>query len=67
MCRTDMLNAVEWLWVTCHMSLSTQSSPLLSGARKGLEGSEVNLRPFGDLKVWATSSNLSSRFSQETG
>lgn len=47
------------------LSLSTQPNPLLSGARKGLKGSEVNLRPFGDLKVWAASPNLSSPFNQE--
>lgn len=62
-----MLNTVEWLWVACHLlSLSTQSSPLLSGTRMGLKGSEVNLRPFRDLKVSVASSNLSSPFYQET-
>lgn len=62
-----MLNAVEWPWVACHLlSLSTQPSPLLSGARKGLKGSEVNLRPFRDLNASAASSYLSSPFNQET-
>lgn len=69
-----MANAVVWLWVVCQVpSLSTPAQPFsqdhwdkISGAKKGLEGSQVNLRPFGGLMVWAASSNLSSPFNKET-